>query len=515
MNLKIDVIIKKAFYFLLGLILVGISAMYLFGVFDRLQFESHTLNMIKQVLYIIFRLNILWIAFVIFLENANPARTVTWLIVLALLPLIGFLLYLIFGANPMRKKKALRMENEHELRLSKIAEKQNQRLEHNEFDSKRLMSLLMKCAESPITYNNDVQVIASGVVKFEKLFEDIQQATSSIHMEYYIFKDDHLGWKLLKLLKQKASEGVEIRILFDDVGSLSLGKDFKHEMLHAGIEYYRFFKVLFPLLSRDLNYRNHRKIVVIDGTVAYLGGFNVGDEYLGKNKKIGNWRDTHLRIRGDAVSAVQNIFLDDWNFISKQQVKKDITVPTYVQKEDTAIQIVASGPDYKWKSMHQAFYKMISEANDKLWIATPYLVPDESLLTALKVAALSGVDVKIMIPMHRDHFFVYWSGQSNIEPLLEAGVKIYAYDNGFMHSKVVISDDVCATVGTANLDIRSMEINFEINAFIYDIAVIEILEKNYLEDLQYCFRYELDEFKKRGGWRKVLEAVGKIVSPIQ
>jgi cardiolipin synthase len=347
------------------------------------------------------------------------------------------------------------------------------------------------------------------------LIEAISQAKRHIHLEYFIIKDDQIGNQIRELLIRKAQEGLEVRVIYDDVGSWALSRFFLESLKKAGVEVYPFFKVALPLLSRDLNYRNHRKIVVIDGEIGFVGGLNIGDEYLGQSDKFAFWRDTHLEIRGEAVYGLQTIFLNDWHFVSQEVVEGAKYFPEIGISHPSVVQIAASGPDSEWKSILQAFYKMIASATDKIWITTPYLVPEESLMMGLKTAALSGVDVKIIIPSQPDHFFVYWSSQSNIQSLLEAGVKIYQYKNGFIHSKIMIVDRQFATVGTANLDIRSMEINFEVNAFLYDVDVIIRLEEDFVKDLEESNAYVLERFKKRSIKRKLMEALGRLVSPLQ
>ena len=358
-------------------------------------------------------------------------------------------------------------------------------------------------------------VLTNGLSKFNRLFSAIRAAKDHVHLEYFIIKEDVIGNELRDLLIEKAAEGVRIRVIYDDVGSVELSKKFIMSLKNAGVEVYAFFKVPLPIFTRDLNYRNHRKIAIVDGNVGFVGGLNIGDEYIGSSDKFEFWRDTHLEIRGEAVYSLQTIFLNDLNYVSGQDVQGARFYPEIDVVKTSLVQIAASGPDSEWKCILQAFYKMISNAVDKIWITTPYLVPEESIMMGLKTAALSGIDVKIIIPSQPDHFFVYWASQANIQKLLEAGVKIYRYKNGFIHSKIMIVDRLAATVGTANLDIRSMEINFEVNAFLYDVDVIARLEEDFLQDLEESVLYDLEVFKKRKLHHKFLEAMGRLVSPLQ
>lgn len=494
---------------------------YISGVFNDLSFDSPILSTVYSAVTFLFRVNILWIGLVIFLENKNPSRTLAWLLVLVLIPVIGFFIYILFGRSYRKKRQAKAKILSDSDRMQKAAEVQTGLLEFMDLPNsenpanKRLMQLLLTNAKAPFSMSNEVTVLTNGISKFDRLFGCIRAAKDHIHLEYFIIKDDRIGNELKDLLIQKSKEGVKVRVVFDDVGSLALGKKYLRALKLADIETFAFFKVPLPLFSRDLNYRNHRKIAIIDGEVGFVGGLNIGDEYIGNSEKFEFWRDTHLEIKGEAVYALQTIFLNDWNYVSKQYVQGGRYYPEVRVKNTSLVQIAASGPDSEWKSILQAFYKMISNAVDKIWITTPYLVPEESILMGLKAAALSGIDVKIIIPSQPDHFFVYWASQANIQDLLEAGVKIYQYKNGFIHSKILIVDRLAATVGTANLDIRSMEINFEVNAFLYDVDVIIRLEEDFIQDLEDSLAYEIDVFKKRKVYRRFLEAMGRLVSPLQ
>ncbi len=506
---------------IVAIITLLLTIAYMSGLFNDLTFDSPTLNALYDVVKILFRINIVWIGLVIFLENKNPSRTLAWLLVLILLPVAGFFLYILFGRSYRIKRKAKAKILSDSDRMQKAAEVQSNLLEFIDLpnsenpSNKRLMQLLLKNAKAPFSLSNEVTVLTNGLSKFNRLFTSIREANDHIHLEYFIIREDRIGIELKDLLIQKSKEGVKVRLIFDDVGSMLLSRKYINSLKNAGIEVYSFFKVPIPIFSRDLNYRNHRKIVVIDGSIGFVGGLNIGEEYIGNSDKFDFWRDTHLEIRGEAVYALQTIFLNDWNYISKQVVQGARYYPENKVTKNSLVQIAASGPDSEWKSILQAFYKMISNAVDKIWVTTPYLVPEESILMGLKTAALSGIDVKIIIPSQPDHFFVYWASQANIQQLLEAGVKIYQYRNGFIHSKIMIVDRLAATVGTANLDIRSMEINFEVNAFLYDIDVIARLEEDFIQDLEESDVFELETFKKRKFHRKLLEAAGRLVSPLQ
>lgn len=334
-------------------------------------------------------------------------------------------------------------------------------------------------------------------------------------MAYYIIRDDEIGRTIRDILVQKAREGVEVRLLYDGMGCLFTGSKYFRPIVEAGGEIASFLSPFIPYINIRVNYRNHRKITVIDGKTAFTGGLNLGDEYLGKSPKYGFWRDMHLMIEGSAVDQLQLRFLMDWNFASKSKIP---TSNEYFPFKNNAgfsgVQIVSSGPDSQWAAIHQGYFKMITRAEKKVYIQTPYFVPDDSLAEALKVASLGGVDVRIMIPAMPDHPFVYWASTSYIGELLESGAKAYIYDNGFLHSKLLITDDSVASVGSANLDIRSFAMNFEVNTFIYDAETVQKLQKIFMEDLKLCKEITLDSYKNRSLMVKVKESVSRLLSPL-
>lgn len=514
-------LVKKAMVIFWGIVLLVFFLAYIWGGFEVMKTPYLWLNRILDVVHLLIRINVFWIAIVIFLENDNPSRTIAWLTVLILLPLLGFVMYILFGRSYHRKRQAKKKGLKDSTRMEKAAEIQLNLSDYlvlpvdDKSQHKRLMQLLLKSAKSPFSLMNEVKVYNSGEEKFFHLKELLLSAKHHIHMEYFIFKPDQIGNEIADILKKKSQEGVEVRVIYDDVGSWELSKSWLKNLKKSGVEILPFFKVAFPMISRELNYRNHRKIVVVDGCKGFVGGFNIGDAYIHGNRRFKHWRDTHLEIHGEAVYALQTLFLDDWNYISKENIDGAQYFQSVSLENESLIQIVGSGPDSRWKCIHQAFFKMVTASESRLWITSPYLVPDESLLMGLKASALSGVDVRLIIPAISDHFFVYWSSRANIESLLDAGVKIYEYTEGFVHSKIVISDRSCATVGTANFDIRSMEIDFEVNAFLYDPQIIDRLAADFLQDLNQCRQILKETHAQRPFYIKGLEALGRLVSPLQ
>ena len=381
---------------------------------------------------------------------------------------------------------------------------------------KDMVQMLLYNNAAFLTTDNEVTIYTDGRQKFDALLNDIIQAKDYIHIQYYIFRNDNLGKSILTALEQKLTEGVEVKMLYDDMGSRTLSlKDFKSFRKNGG-QVEAFFPSKLPLINLRMNNRNHRKIVIIDGQIGYVGGFNVGDEYLGLKKKFGYWRDTHLRIVGDAVNALQLRFMLDWSSQSTRDnlQYEDRYFPDVNSGGTIGVQIASSGPDEAWEQIKYGYLKMIASAKESIYIQSHYFIPDQAFLDAVKIAALGGVNVNIMIPNKPDHPFVYWATYNNVASLLEAGVNIYHYDNGFLHSKCIVIDDEIASVGTANMDHRSFTLNFEINAFIYDIQVAHQLRAAFENDLHVSYRLTQELYDQRSLWIKFIEGIARLLSPI-
>ncbi|MGL5693793.1 MAG: cardiolipin synthase [Peptostreptococcaceae bacterium] len=474
------------------------------------------------------------VAMTILLENRDPSRTLTWLLIFILLPGIGLIIYAIFGRN-LRKIKIFRTQelamNMKEEKLFDNLEEINKliRLEQdtisiskllkdNKEDNTRLkiISLLLNTGMFPFTTNNKVDVYVDGNEKFENLIKDMENAKDHIHLEYFIIKDSEIGQKIKELLIKKSKENVKIKILYDDVGCWRFWfyRNFFNEMRSHGIEIVPFLPTKFPIIGGKLNYRNHRKIVVIDGSIGYTGGINIGDEYMGKNDKFGYWRDTHLRIEGTSVYMLQMTFLIDWYYNTKEVMLDKKYFPHVEDFGKSMIQVVASGPDSDWEAIHYAYFLAICQAKRSIYIETPYFIPDESILRALKSAALSGVDVRIIFPKIADHKIVNTASYSYFDDILKSGGRVYLYNKGFIHSKVIIIDDSIASTGSANMDLRSFMLNFEINAFIYDEEVIKVMKKDFYNDIKNSEEIDMDDFKSRSLIKKSKESIARLFSPI-
>lgn len=472
---------------------------------------------------VIYLLNILFAAIVIFLERRDASSTWAWLLVLFFIPGLGFILYLLLGQN-LTRSRMFQWEDKKKVGLEQLISSQIQKLEDDEFEfhnetaksSRNMVRMLLMNNHAVLTEDNRVNIFTDGKEKFSALLNDIKAAKNHIHLQYYIFKNDEIGKKVIAALTEKAKEGVTVRILYDELGSRRLRKSAFKELRSAGGEVEVFFPSRLRYFNLRMNYRNHRKLAIIDGKIGYVGGFNVGDEYLGLNKRFGYWRDTHLRITGKAVHAIQTRFILDWNQAS---YRHDIYYePHYFSEEvstgNVSMQIVTSGPDSEWEQIKNGYIKMISTARRSIYIQTPYFIPDASLLDALRIAALSGVDVRIMIPNKPDHMFVYWATYSYIGEMLKAGARVYIYDNGFIHAKTMVVDGKISSVGTANIDVRSFRLNFEVNAFIYHKTTARRLTDSFKKDVQLSYELTINKYMQRPLKIRFKESISRLLAPI-
>jgi len=458
-------------------------------------------------------LNIIFIILLIFFERKDPTATWAWLLILTLIPVLGFILYLFLGLTPKKRKVFQRKQEEDELKKydrKLIAAELKERVKNFDHMEQSIIRLAFENDLPAGLGYNQLKIYSSGRDKFADLFEDIKNAEDFIHANYYIINDDQLGDRFMQLLTKKAAEGVEVRLLYDRMGCRNLSRYTIFKLEDAGGEVVSFAPFLL-----DMNYRNHRKNVVIDGQIGYLGGINIGDEYLGRSSRFGDWRDTHLRLKGESVDSLQYRFLLDWNFAAGNDLLREQKYfPEKEFKGDSAVQIVSSGPDSKEAEIKSLFLKMIYEAEKTIYIQTPYFIPDQSVLEALKLAAHSGVDVKIMIPDRGDHPFVYAANNSFVGELLDAGARCYRYTKGFLHSKTICIDSRVLSIGTTNMDVRSFKLNFEINAFIYDRERAEYHDQIFAEDLEDSKEITKGVYEKRGWTMKLRESLARLLSPI-
>lgn len=466
--------------------------------------------------------NMLLAIVIVFFERRDPRAVWAWLLVLYFLPGIGFVLYLVVGQN-MNKDRMFRIkeiEDEVNSQIRKQSEEVKNEIQMTESYEvkgyKELAYYNLRTSGGVYTEDNDVVIYTDGHEKFDAVLEAMEHAKKYIHMQYYIIRDDELFERIKEVLLRKAAEGVEVRILYDGMGCREIRKKQWKMLRSRGIQTAEFFPAAFKKAHLRINYRNHRKIVVIDGEVGFVGGFNVGREYLGLAKKFGYWRDTHMKIYGSAVLALQIRFLLDWNYASGHNLfleDKYFTQET-THTGNTGIQIISSGPDSKWKTIRDNYVYLISHATDYIYIQTPYFVPDETLLDTLKMAAAAGVDVRIMIPCKPDHPFVYWATYSYIGDMLQAGASCYTYDNGFIHTKGICVDGKVCSYGTANFDIRSFQLNFEVNAVIFDERVAKQFEEIFLKDIEKSTKITLHMYNNRSLFIKLKEQFSRLLSPL-
>ena len=469
-------------------------------------------------------LNIFLAIVLIFLERRDASSTWAWLMVLFFIPILGFLLYLMLGRQ-LRKKHLFRWEGRSKIGIDNLIDYQIDAIEDGTFefrlddsqDYQDMIYMHLRNNHAVLTQDNALTIYNDGNVKFTALLEDLEHAKDHIHIQYYIFRLDGLGRRIYDVLIRKAKQGVKVRLLFDDMGSRGVRKKHFKELMDLGGEVQAFFPSIMPLVNPRLNYRNHRKIVVIDGRVGYIGGFNVGDEYLGLDRKFGYWRDTHLRIEGSALHPLQTRFILDWNQAASKVENieySDRYFPAIPLKGSVGLQIVSSGPDSEWEQIKNGYLKLITMAKKYIYIQTPYFIPDASFMDSLRIACLSGIDVRIMIPNKPDHMFVYWATYSYVGNLIKAGAKVYIYDNGFLHTKMIVVDDEASTVGTANIDVRSFKLNFEVNAFIYDRNTSHQLAELFEQDMLLSRELTWELYESRTRLIKMKESVSRLLSPI-
>lgn len=470
-------------------------------------------------LSLIISLSVIFIGFVIFLENRHPTQTLTWLIVLGSFPVVGFIFYLLFGRN-YRKERIYRkkyfLDKEAFIRIEQeISVGSEEKIQKHEVRHRNLFRLAEKLGNSPISFDTCSEILINGEETFRSIIKELKQAKHHIHLEYYIVRNDDIGNEIKDLLISKAKKGVKIRFLYDAVGSWQLTKKYIQELKQAGVEMVAFGPVRLPVLNSKFNFRNHRKIIVIDGNIGFVGGLNIGDEYLGKDKSIGFWRDTHLKVKGEAVRSLQLIFLQDWFYMTDDRfLTNDYLSPISDENAHGGVQLIAGGPDNEWSVIKNIFFSLMTSATKSIWIASPYFIPDEDILSAIKIASLSGIDVRILVPNKPDKRIVFHASRSYFPELLEAEVKIYEYENGFMHSKIIIVDGEVASIGTCNMDMRSFHLNFEVSAFLYKTQSTQRLVTEFLNDINNAKELELISFSKRHVGYRLLESTSRLLSPL-
>ena len=465
-----------------------------------------------RITEIVYLITVLGVIVVIISENRNPIKTITWIMVLIFLPVVGFVIYIVFGQD-YTKRRFMSKRMYSKIKTRPLAEIDSSELVHYPSKYIDLIKLLRNSNQAHLLYGSSVEYFITGRDKFQALFRDIDKAIDHIHIEYYVWDDDVIGNQLKDLLIRKSAEGVKIRVIVDAVGSWRVKNSFYEQLRSAGIEVEEFMKVRFPMFTSHVNYRNHRKIVVIDGQVGYIGGMNVADRYI-NGPSWGNWRDTHIRIEGKGVQGLQSIFLIDWYLVSKSLITARKYFPSLESYGDNLMQIVSSGPYSPAREIMQGFMQAIFGAQSYIYIQTPYFIPPESLSDALIAASVRGVDVRLMVPRRSDTLLVQLASRSYFKKLLRAGISIYFYEPGFLHSKLMVIDDSLTLMGSANFDIRSFEQNLEVMAFIYNEATAIRGKEIFVEDQNNSTAIVLREWIKRPVWMRFKESFIRLFTPL-
>jgi len=464
------------------------------------------------------------VATILLLEFRRPSKLAAWLLILFLFPLIGFVMYYFLAQEYQHRRKlqarsgvqqAKERQEQLYQKVSAARARQPEQMSGGQFvHQERLFGLLASLPHAPITGNNATHVLTDATEMFPALLKAIASARHHIHLEFYTIRADGIGQQLQQALISKAHEGVEIRIIYDGVGSLGLSKTYVQELQAAGIETQCFLPPRFAFFDKRVNYRDHRKIAVVDGLIGFVGGINIGDEYLGANPKLGYWRDTHLQVEGDAVYFLQEAFMQSWLFTANILLTGDHYWPAHACNREEQVQIVVSGPDMEADAIQKTIFAAVAAAKCRIYITTPYFIPDPGVLLGLKTAALSGVDVRIIVPCVADSRLVLNASLSYVDELLSCGVHFYRYRKGFVHAKVLIVDKLLASVGTANMDMRSFFSNFECNALLYSSKAIERLAQDFYHDLEECEAIVQDVFRQRSRRRKAGELFSRLLSPL-
>lgn len=450
---------------------------------------------------------ILQIAAIIFIEFRRPDKALAWLVVLFLFPPIGFVLHYFIAkeycpSHQLNENRYWDRVKEMLLFRCRQGQLKNREGEADWQDDN------WQAPFGPVTANNETTVFSESEQAFEAMLDSIAEAVHHIHIEFYIVRDDRVGTRFERLLVQKALEGVKVRFIYDGIGSRQLGKAYLKRLRDAGVETGCFFPVLATFVNKRINYRNHRKIIVIDGNIGFFGGLNIGDEYLGNRPETGYWRDTHYRMKGDAVLWLQYTFLNDWHLVKGQIVTDPVYYPVQERPGNELVQIVKSGPD---ETILELIFTLIVSAKKRIYIETPYFIPDPGIMLALKTAVLRGVDVLIILPGVPDKHFVYRASLSYAKELMHAGVRFYGYKKGFIHAKVMISDDLACS-GSANMDIKSFCGQFEINAVFFDRKIVDRLVKDFYRDLDESDEMLPSEIGELSNVQKFVEVIARLLS---
>lgn len=453
---------------------------------------------------------------VVLLDNRNPVKQIAWIVCLIFLPVAGLVFYVFFGRNYRKNKffapkdlsdSPARIKPDYDAEVLKL------KSSFIPFYLQQSAQLLIKNSDAFLHSDTKFDILTSGEESFARIFEDIENAKEHIHIEFYIIEDDQIGNQLRRLLIRKAQERVKVRVIYDYLGAFRLSDSYKQSLKNEGVFLHAFLPFGWKIGFSRINYRNHRKIIVIDGKIGYTGGINIADRYI-KGNRLGKWRDTIVRMEGAAVHGLQNVFLTDWHFVDNRLIADKKYYPTPARYEKNYAQIVHSGPDSDWESILQGLLSLVGNAKKNIYIHTPYFLPPESLMIALQMAALSGVDVRVMLPLKSDTVIASAASSSYFLKIMEAGVRIFHYTDNFLHSKAITIDDEIGIVGTANIDMRSFEQNYEVNAFIYDKVTAINLRKAFENDLLSSKEIDMTTWSRRKLFTRLKESLARLFSPL-
>ncbi|TLP71143.1 cardiolipin synthase [Maribacter sp. ACAM166] len=448
----------------------------------------------------------------VIVHGAKPTKSLAWILTIFAIPIGGIFLYLLIGRN-RRKHKLLQLKKDLFLKLPKPNSQQV-----NSFNGryKKLITLTYKNSHFPPTPGNELQLLKDGKTTFKAIFYALENARTQIHIQYYIFEEGELADRLLRLFEQKIAQGVTVRMIYDGIGSFSLSNSYIKSLTTIGVEVCSFLPFKFGRFFSSLNYRNHRKIIVVDGEIAFTGGINISDKYLKGEVGLGNWHDMHLGLKGQAANHLDQVFMMDWYLVSQKLLQPLVLPPVEIKTTSLSelVQIVAGGPDDDFPVLEQTYFSIINKAKEYLYITNPYIIPGQALIQALQTAALSGVDVRLLVSENADNRMVSWSVHSYFELFLKSGIKIFLFPDGFLHSKIIVSDDAISTIGTANLDDRSFEQNYEVNAIMYNKNFAKLLKEDFEKDCSTSKLLTHEGFIKRPWSEKLKEGIGKVLSPL-
>ena len=485
-------------------------------------FEQAKWLIVTELVYVLL---IIAVCIRIIWDTRSVSKTLAYLLFVVFVPVFGVIFYFSFGINYRKRKiynKKLEVDQFFQKELELLLSENDQKiLTTNRLSIKRNRKLIrllsnQKIERSYVLPNSEVKLLNNGEFFFPLLFDEIRKAKKHIHIEFYIYEDDIIGNQLKDLLIQKVNEGVEVRFIYDDFGSKSIRKTIVREMKQHGIQAVPFHKIRLIYLANRMNYRNHRKIVIIDGKTSFIGGINVCDKYINKPQDKLYWRDTHLMIKGYSSFTLQRIFLSDWNFCSGEKLIVNSNYFTFDKAEEPEnyyAQIVSSGPDSDLPNILYSIIQAVNSAQKEVLLTTPYYIPDISLQEALIIASLSGIDIKLLVPKDGDSKVVNIASQSFFDDLLKAGVSIYLYEKGFVHAKTFVVDGKLASVGTANLDMRSFDLNFEVSALIYDKQIAKEVRDSFYKDLEDSIQVDTERWKNRPKLKRITEKVVRLISP--